>query len=165
MALTMLGLRPVDGHYGSYPDLADIVRKRFTDPNLTLRELFSRIVFNIIVGNTDAHARNHAAFWNGEMLTLTPAYDIAPQPRSGGEANQALAISRSGDRRSRLEVCELAADAYHLTKKEAKQIIDRQVSIVESNWDAEADRVGLNGIERTRLKGGAFLNASIFYRD
>jgi serine/threonine-protein kinase HipA len=164
-ALTMLGLRPVDGHYGSYPDLADVIRKRFTEPDLTLRELFSRIVFNIIVGNTDDHARNHAAFWDGEMLSLTPAYDIAPQPRSGGEVNQALAISRSGDKRSRLQVCELAADAYHLTRSEAKLLIDNQVSTVESLWEAEADLANLDGVARARLKGGAFLNQSIFYRD
>ena len=164
-ALTMLGLRPVDGHYGSYPAIADLIRKRFAAPADTLRELFSRIVFNVVVGNTDDHARNHAAFWDGAMLTLTPAYDIAPQPRSGGEVNQALAIGRNGDKRSRLEVCELASEAYLLTRLEAKQIIDLQVSIVDSQWDEEADRAGLSGVARSRLRGGAFLNQSIFYRD
>ena len=52
--------------YASYADLAHIIRARFTDARSTLRELFGRITFNILVGNSDDHARNHAAFWNGQ---------------------------------------------------------------------------------------------------
>jgi len=59
--------------------LADIIRARFSNPQATLHELFARMVFNVLVGNTDDHARNHAAFWDGEWLALTPAYDICPQ--------------------------------------------------------------------------------------
>ena len=69
--------------YASYEDLAEIVRHRFEAPRATLRELFGRLVFNILCGNTDDHARNHAAFWDGARLSLTPAYDICPQARAG----------------------------------------------------------------------------------
>ncbi|MBV1895581.1 MAG: HipA domain-containing protein [Rhodobacteraceae bacterium] len=48
-----------------------------------------RCGLNILVGNADDHARNHAAFWDGDVLALTPAYDIAPQVRAAHEANQA----------------------------------------------------------------------------
>jgi serine/threonine-protein kinase HipA len=54
--------------------------------------MFSLLVFNILCGNTDDHARNHAAFWDGKVLTLTPAYDICPQGRTGNEASQAVRI-------------------------------------------------------------------------
>lgn len=64
--------------YASYETLADLIRLRFARSTETLKELFSRLVFNILCGNTDDHARNHAAFWDGKMLTLTPAYDICP---------------------------------------------------------------------------------------
>jgi serine/threonine-protein kinase HipA len=101
-ALTLLGLDEMVGRYATYHALADLVRHRFTDPAATLRELFGRIVFNICVGNTDDHARNHAALWDGTALTLTPAYDLCPQLRSGGEASQAMAIARDGSRASRL---------------------------------------------------------------
>ncbi len=57
-ALTILGLSEEYGRYATYPALADAIRKRFTNPKPTLRELFSRVVFNILVGNTDDHARN-----------------------------------------------------------------------------------------------------------
>lgn len=164
-ALTMLHMTPMNGRYATYPDLADIIRARFEEPDKTLHELFSRIVFNVIAGNTDDHARNHAAFWDGRSLALTPAYDVCPQPRSFGEANQAMAIDRDGDRRSRLQVCENAAEIYHLTRGRARETIDRLVAVVESGWDAAADRVGMDGRDRERLRGGAVLNPSIFYTD
>lgn len=164
-ALTMLELTPMNGRYATYPQFADLIRARFTDPDQTLHQLFSRVVFNVIVGNIDDHARNHAAFWDGTQLTLTPAYDLCPQPRSVGEVEQALAIDRNGDRRSRLQVCERAAGVYHLTSAEARGIIDHQVSVVEDGWDEAATRVGLDERDRQRLKGGAILNPSIFYED
>ena len=92
-ALTLLGLDEMMARYASYQDLAEISRHKFTNASTTLRELFSRLVFNILSGNTDDHARNHAGFWDGRMLTLTPAYDICPQARSGNEASQAMLIS------------------------------------------------------------------------
>jgi serine/threonine-protein kinase HipA len=95
-ALTILGLDEFIGaRYGSYADLADHIRRSFTSPAATLRELFSRIVFNVLIGNSDDHPRNHAAFVNADgSLTLTPAYDICPQPRSVPQANHAMAIGR-----------------------------------------------------------------------
>ncbi len=59
----MLGLNELAARHASYAYLAQIVRSTFIYPGSNLRELFSRITFNILVGNTDDHARNHAAFW------------------------------------------------------------------------------------------------------
>ena len=73
--LTLLGLDEMLARYASYEELAAIIRHRFTDPKDTLKELFGRLVFNVLCGNTDDHARNHAAFWDGRALRLTPAYD------------------------------------------------------------------------------------------
>ena len=99
-ALTILELDEMAARYASYEALAHQVRERFTDAPRTLRELFARIAFNILVGNNDDHARNHAAFWDGECVTLTPAYDICPQPRAGGETTQAMSIGADGFRMS-----------------------------------------------------------------
>ena len=125
-ALTMLELDEMMARYASYEDLAEIIRQRFTNPDATLHELFGRIVFNILCGNTDDHARNHAAFWNGTHLTLTPAYDICPQSRAGNEASQAMKIH--GDNNlSQLKVCIASAASYKLTVKQAQEIIDQQL--------------------------------------
>ena len=67
-ALTLFGLDAMMARYASYEDLAEIIRHRFTSPKATLHELFQRLVFNILCGNTDDHARNHAAFWDGKHL-------------------------------------------------------------------------------------------------
>src|SRR3546814_7854416 len=100
----MLGLDEMMARYASYQDLAEIVRHRFTDPSATLRQLFARIVFKILCGNTDDNARKPAAFWDGERMTLTHAYDICPQGRSGQEASHAMLI-RGQTSMSRIVTC------------------------------------------------------------
>ena len=106
-AWPLFGLAGTAGRYATHQGLAVLIRQRFTEPKAYLRELFSRIVFNICVSNTDDHARNHAAFYRfdpgGIDLTLTPGYDICPQPRSGESAEQAMAIGRDGPRATRLK--------------------------------------------------------------
>lgn len=162
-ALTMLGLDELMARYATYWELAYLIRSRFTDPDATLRELFSRIVFNICIGNTDDHARNHAAFWNGRALTLTPAYDLCPQVRSGQEAAQAMAISRDGARASQLRVALDAAVEYHLDRGEATTIINAQVAVINEQWDEAADAAHLTELERAQLWGNQILNPFINY--
>ncbi len=156
-ALTILGLDEWGARYASYEALAEQIRGRFTEPKATLRELFSRLIFNVLSGNTDDHARNHAAFWDGAELTLTPAYDVCPLPR-GGEASQAMAIGRDGYRLSRVGACVARASTYLLTEAEAREIVDRQVETIETHWDEVCDRAGLSEVDRRRLRRGAFLN-------
>ncbi len=159
-ALTMLELDDfLGGRYASYADLAQLVRERFTEPRATLGELFGRIVFNILAGNTDDHARNHSAFWDGGTLTLTPAYDICPSPRSGGETSQAMAIAPSGNRMSQVAVCVEAAGTYLLGKSEAREIVDLQVEAIEAQWGEACDAARLTEVERTYFWRRQFLNA------
>ena len=162
-ALTILGLHEMAGRHATYHDLADVVRRRFVRRRATLRELFARIVFNIIIGNTDDHARNHAAFWDGERLELTPAYDICPQARAGGEQAQAMAIDPDGGRSSQFTTCLGAANHYDLTEAEARLIIDDQIRVVTDRWDEVADDVGLTGPERRELWGNQVLNPFASY--
>lgn len=160
-ALTMLGLGEMQARYASYSDLAQIVRQRFTRPRETLRELFSRLVFNILVGNTDDHARNHAAFWDGAYLTLTPAYDICPQARTGREANQAMLIQPE-DKRSLLESCRLAASTFLLSDAEARDLIDHQITSIRNNWAAICDEADLSEVDRAYLWRRQLLNDYAF---
>jgi serine/threonine-protein kinase HipA len=156
-ALTLLELDEMMAAYASYEELAEIVRHRFTEPRASLRELFARLVFNILCGNTDDHARNHAAFWDGERLSLTPAYDICPQQRTGQEATQAMKIL--GDNRySRLTVCVEAATRFQLSEPEARGIIDAQLATVRAKWAEVCDSAQLGQTERNALWGRQFLN-------
>ncbi len=159
-ALTMLELDDfLGGRYASYADLAQLIRERFNAPAATLRELFARIVFNILTGNTDDHARNHSAFWDGEMLTLTPAYDICPSPRSGGEASQAMAIAPGGNRMSQVRACVEAASTYLLSESEAREIVDHQVGAIEAEWEQSCEAARLSEVERAYFWRRQFLNA------
>jgi serine/threonine-protein kinase HipA len=162
-ALTMLELDEMQARYATYPALADVVRQRFTAPKAALRELFSRIVFNVCVGNTDDHARNHAAFWDGESLTLTPAYDICPQQRAGQETAQAMAIGRDGTRQSQLATCVQAAGVYLLDEAEARSIVDHQVQTIRDTWDDAAEEARLTDGERDQMWERQILNPYAFY--
>ncbi len=115
-------------------------------------------MFNILVSNTDDHSRNHAAFWDGNHLRLTPAYDITPGMRSGGEQQQAMAIARDGWRFSQLAGCILAARDYLLDEAEARAIIDTQIGTVRKRWDDAADAARLTKEERRQLWGRQILN-------
>jgi len=157
-ALTILGLDEVAARYASYADLAQQIRTRFSDPIATLHELFSRITFNILTGNNDDHARNHAAFWDGAELTLTPAYDICPQPRAGGETAQVMAIGQDGFRMSQVAGCIARASTYRLSQPDAREIVDHQIDIIESHWDEVCDRAALTDVDRAIFWRRQFLN-------
>jgi len=160
-ALTMLELHELEARYASYEKLSHIIRKYFSDANTTLKELFSRIVFNIFCGNTDDHARNHAAFWDGQQLQLTPAYDICPQPRSGNIATQAMLIE--GDHReSQLALCVHAAPVFHLSSDEARAIVQHQKEVIETAWDAVCDEARLTTVDKNMFWGRQFFNPYIF---
>jgi len=118
-------------------------------------------VFNVLCGNTDDHARNHAGFWDGEALTLTPAYDICPQARTGREAGQAMLI-QGEDRRSQLQACRAAARHFHLEDGEARGLIDAQVVAIREGWEDVCDAAKLGPIERTFLWERQFLNDYAF---
>ena len=160
-ALTLFGLDEMMARYASYEELAGIIRHRFTSPKATLHELYGRLVFNILCGNTDDHARNHAGFWDGEYLTLTPAYDICPQSRSGNEASQAMLIV--GDNRtSTLAACLEAAPNFQLSEKSAKDTIARQIGAIRDGWDDVCREAALTEVERNLFGQRIFLNDYIF---
>lgn len=160
-ALTLFGLDEMMARYASYEELTEIVRHRFTNAAKTLKELFSRLVFNILCGNTDDHARNHAAFWNGNMLSLTPAYDICPQGRAGNEASQAMLIAGE-NRLSRLSHCLEGASHFLLSRNEAITIMEKQLHAIVDNWTEVCDIAQLNKTDRALLWGRQFLNAFAF---
>lgn len=160
-ALTLLELDEMNARYASYEDFATIIRHRFVQPKQTLAELFGRLVFNILCSNTDDHARNHAAFWNGRDLELTPAYDICPQARSGGEAGQAMLISGTSNL-ARLDVCMAAAANFLLSAADARAIAERQIANIKTAWDETCNEAGLSPVDRALMWRRQFLNPYAF---
>lgn len=160
-ALTLLGLDEMMARYASYEDLAEIVRHRFTAPKETLRELFGRLVFSVLCGNTDDHARNHAAFWDGKRLALTPAYDICPQNRTGDEASQAMLIV--GDKRlSTLATCLEAAPNFLLDRGAAEEIVLGLIAAFRDGLRDVFREAALGQVDQNLLVRRVFLNPFIF---
>jgi serine/threonine-protein kinase HipA len=157
-ALTILQLNELAARHASYWTLAQAIRESFTSPAATLRELFARITLNILVGNTDDHARNHAAFWDGEMLTLTPAFDICPQPRHTGRATQAMMIGEDGWKESQVAGCVERAALYQLTQPEAGEIVEHQIEVIERDWSEVCDLAELSEADRQLLWRRQFLH-------
>lgn len=160
-ALTMFGLNDMTARYASYEHFAEIIRHRFTEPKKTLKELFSRLAFNIMCGNTDDHARNHAAFWDGKTLTLTPAYDICPQGRAGNTASQAMRIS--GDNNlSQLKLCLDVAHCFLLSDQDAKSILEHIENVIREHWNYVCEEAQLNDVDKKLLWKRQFLNPFSF---
>jgi serine/threonine-protein kinase HipA len=158
--LTVLGYAPFpSGVHATYAEIADAVRARFAHADRTLRELFARISFNILCGNTDDHGRNHAAFVGGaHELTLAPAYDVCPQARLGEEAAQAMAYGRNGERQSQVKALLAVAPIYHLDADDAQDIVDRQIATITDDWNDVCDRAGLTREQRGSFWRRQFLN-------
>lgn len=133
--LTALELDEMEARYASYADLADYLRRYAEAPSEQCRALFRRMMFNIMIGNTDDHARNHALFWDGRFVRLTPAYDICVMPRIGLEASQAMEIGAQGKHATlgnALSVC----GRFGLSETGATEIADEMESAIRDHWQA-----------------------------
>jgi len=160
--LSLLKLNEMEARYASYPQLAEVIRHNLPNAESSLHELFRRVVFNILIGNTDDHARNHAAFWNGVTLTLTPAYDICPQNRTGQIATQAMNLEGKQGNHSTLinalSICHL----FMLEPAEAKEIINKLISVINDNWVNVCNEAELGKNERDLLWERAVFNPYCF---
>lgn len=154
-ALTILGLNEMESRYASYPELYLKTGEG--------HEIVNRIIFNVLVGNNDDHARNTSCFYQDGELKLTPAYDICPYPRATGESSHAMLISFN-DRRSELKTVLDASELFGLSKEDVKQMIRHQIEKIELN----KNEINQEIIAKTNtdvlsvLEGRALLNPAIF---
>ena len=133
-AMTMLGRSDGDNHTNGfgYLDIVDFILQGCTRVDDNLRELYRRVAFNICIGNTDDHFRNHGFLLVAKGWTLSPAYDINPTLNE----YQSLLIS-SASNESSLDVLLEACGEYMLDRKQASGIIQEVVAAVK-NWKALA---------------------------
>jgi serine/threonine-protein kinase HipA len=95
------------------------------------------------------------------MLTLTPAYDICPQGRSGQEATQAMLIN-GNNRMSRIASCLEAAHHFLLSEQEAIAVAEAQLRCIGENWSRVCDEATLNEADRNLFWGRQLLNPYAF---
>lgn len=139
-AHTLLGLGDdvVDRRMWSYLELAHILRRISTHPQMDARELFQRAVFNALTTNIDDHPRNHAILWEGGGWCLSPAYDLTPSPaQSLDERRLAMDIGEIPGRNPRwANRANLLSGASHfgLSRDEANDIIAQIKVTVMERW-------------------------------
>lgn len=138
-ALTLLGLTDGDNAstgYG-YIDIVDFIIQYGCNVEQNLEELYRRVAFYIIVGNSDDHFRNHGFLLTRKGWELSPAYDINPTLAE----NQSLLINRSTSE-SDINILLASAADYMLPEDKAHQIISEVKTAIKS-WRIEARRLGL----------------------
>ncbi|EHK63328.1 type II toxin-antitoxin system HipA family toxin [Achromobacter arsenitoxydans] len=156
-AMTMTG--HVDGDDAStgvsYLELAEVLIRYGSRTNADLRELWSRIVFNILVSNTDDHLRNHGFILvPGAGWRLSEAYDMNPVPFADGLKLNITEVDNALD----LELAREVAAYFRLDLHEADEIIEEFQAIV-SQWRTVARELGLPAREQERM-GEAFRAAN-----
>lgn len=162
-ALTMLGVSEMDGLYATYPQILAALRAQ--GARNAGEDLYRRIAFNMAISNTDDHVRNHAAFWDGHHLELTPAYDLSPSIRRGDSSRLALAFDAAGHRDSRFADLIEAAPEYGLSRPQGRAVVDALVDSMRESWKDAADAARLTTTQRDGMWGTEFLNPAVFYGD
>jgi serine/threonine-protein kinase HipA len=139
-AMTML--EAGDGDTGSYLDIADVIKLHSHETGCDLRQLWRRIAFSILISNTDDHLRNHGFLRTSSSgWTLSPAFDINPDPRPGPK-RLSTAVDYSDTAASIHRLIDVADD-FRLKPSDAPQILD-EVSSAVAGWRSAAERVGLS---------------------
>lgn len=148
-AMSLLGLSDGDnatsGH--GYLDIVDFIIQNCTDVERNLQELYRRVAFNICIGNTDDHFRNHGFLLTAKGWILSPAYDMNPTLNE----YQSLLISSTSNKAD-LSVLLDACENYMLNRKTAEKIISDVVEVVKE-WREIAIRQGVSKREIDMFSG------------
>ncbi|MBR3010984.1 MAG: HipA domain-containing protein [Bacteroidales bacterium] len=138
-AMTLLGLTDgCDAKSGNgYLDILDFILQNCCDVEQNLRQLYRRVAFNIAIGNSDDHFRNHGFLLTPRGWTLSPAYDMNPTLNE----YQALLIN-STTNHADLQVLLDSSEEYMIGKDEAVRIIE-EVKAGVKHWKSIATRLGI----------------------
>lgn len=148
-AMTLLGLDDGDnattGH--GYLDIVDFIIQNCTDVEYNLQELYRRVAFNICIGNSDDHFRNHGFLLTAKGWTLSPTYDMNPTLNE----YQSLLISATSNR-AELSILLDACGDYMLNRKTAEKIVSEVAEAVKG-WRGLAVRLGISKREMEMFSG------------
>ncbi len=147
-ALSMLGARA--GETRSYLEIVDALRQHGAAPQADMEALWRRLVFNILISNTDDHLRNHGFLYAGpEGWRLSPAYDLNPTPTDIKPRILSTAIDEE-DTRASLSLAFEVAGYFEIDVAKARAVA-ADVGKAVATWRAEAARHGLKRAEIDRM--------------
>jgi serine/threonine-protein kinase HipA len=147
-AMSMLGSKDLETR--SYLEIVDALRQHGAAPKVDMEALWRRLVFNILISNTDDHLRNHGFLYAGqEGWRLSPAYDLNPVPTDIKPRILSTAINED-DGTASLALAMEVAPYFELEDAQARKIAG-EVGKVVAKWRDEAARHGLNQAEIDRM--------------
>jgi serine/threonine-protein kinase HipA len=159
--LTMLAAHESEGHQQSYRALADRLRRLGTRPKDDCRQLYRRMIFNILCNNNDDHLRNHGFLYDGrQQWRLSPAYDLNASPDHGDETRRlALGVGRNSEgqviRDANLAVSMTDCRAFYWARDEAVTLVAELVGVMKE-WEVHFSACGVSRRTIARLSS-AFL--------
>ncbi|MGC1294330.1 MAG: HipA domain-containing protein [Alloacidobacterium sp.] len=147
-AMSMLGAKDNETH--SYLEIVDALRQHGAMPKADMEALWRRIVFSILISNTDDHLRNHGFLYAGsDGWRLSPAYDLNPVPTDIKPRILTTAINED-DSTASLALAMDVARYFELNAAKAREIAGR-VGKAVSKWRDEAARHGIGKSEIDRM--------------
>ena len=147
-AMSMLNAKDNEDH--SYLEIVDVIRQYGAAPKEDMMALWRRIVFNILISNTDDHLRNHAFLYDGQCgWRLSPAYDMNPVPIEIRPRVLTTAIDMD-DRTASLDLALSVVRDFNLSDQDANKIIS-EVGHVVSKWREIAMSFSLSKREINRM--------------
>ena len=163
-SMSMLGAR--DHETRSYMEIADALRQHGAASKDDIRELWRRIVFNVLISNTDDHLRNHGFLYSGPTgWRLSPAYDLNPVPVDVRPRVLTTAINED-DNTASLDVAMSVAPYFELDDARGRADAGTVAHAV-ATWREEAARHGLTKDEIARMASAfdhADLEAALAFR-
>jgi serine/threonine-protein kinase HipA len=154
-AMSMLGA--ADGEQRSYMEFVDALRQHGAAPKEDARAVWRRIVFSILISNTDDHLRNHGFLWVGPASwRLAPVYDVNPMPPDVRPRVLTTAIDLE-DSTASLDLALSVCGYFELDLKQARAV-PAEVGKAVARWRQSATRLGATAAEIARM-AGAFEHA------
>lgn len=156
-AMSMLGARDLEAH--SYLEIVDALRRWGAAPRRDMLELFRRLVFNILISNTDDHLRNHGfLFPSAAGWRLAPAYDLNPVPIDIRPRVLSTEID-VGNATASVELAFGVAAYFEISPDQARTVA-REVGTVTAHWRTAAEMAGIGTRELARM-ASAFDHADL----
>jgi serine/threonine-protein kinase HipA len=147
-AMSMLDAQ--DNEPRSYLEFVDVLRQHGAAPKADMHALWRRIVFSILISNTDDHLRNHGFLWGGPTgWRLSPAYDLNPVPTDIKPRVLSTTIDLDNGTAS-LKLALQVASYFELGDGEAHRIAG-QVGQAVATWRKQAAKLGLSLAEIDRM--------------
>ena len=155
-SMTLLGAHEYDREAHGYADLVSAMRVHGAKQDMeTLAEqVFTRMVANVCIGNTDDHYRNHAYLISADgRYEMSPVYDVTPSQQVSSSRSMFFALGAAGTtREARLENAIAAGEAFGLTADRATEIATSVAETIALNWESVMAHRGVSDADMDAIR-------------